>query len=104
MRFRMILTALLLFASLIVPVVTAPAQAQTGGRKVIQVSMVSYKFTPSLITVNQGDTVVLQFSNDDPDRRFHSIAMRLFTRIQVTATGDFRTGVADARRWLVADS
>ena len=103
MRLRTTLPVLFLLGVLILPVVTAPAQAQTGKRKVIQISAVSYKYTPSLIAVNQGDTVVLQFSNDDPDRRFHSIAMRLFTRIQVTATGDFRTGVADERRWFVAD-
>ena len=98
MRLRTILPALFLLAALILPVVTTPARAQTGQRKVIQISAVSYKFTPSLITVSQGDTVVLQFSNDDPDRRNHSIAARLFTRIEATATGDFRTGTADERR------
>ncbi|HLA24013.1 MAG TPA: cupredoxin domain-containing protein [bacterium] len=103
MRLRTILPALFLLAALILPVVTTPARAQTGQRKVIQISAVSYKFTPSLITVSQGDTVVLQFSNDDPDRRNHSIAARLFTRIEATATGDFRTGTADERRWFAAE-
>lgn len=102
MRFRTILPALLLLA-LILPVVTAPVQAQTGQRRVFQISMTSFKFTPALISVNQGDTVVLQVSNDDPDRRNHSIAARLFTRIQVTATGDLRTGVADERRFFAAE-
>ena len=103
MRFRTTLPALLLLIALILPVVTTPARAQSGKRTVIQVSMVSYKFTPGLITVNQGDTVVLQVSNDDPDRRNHSIASRLFMRIEATATGDFRTGVADERRWFAAE-
>jgi len=103
MRFRSILPALLLLAALILPVVSSPAQAQTGPRKVIQITMVSYKFTPALITVNQGDTVVLQVSNDDPDRRNHAIAARLFTRIEATATGDFRTGVGDERRFFAAE-
>jgi len=103
MRFRTTLPALLLLIALILPVVTTPARAQSGKRTVIQVSMVSYKFTPALITVNQGDTVVLQVSNDDPDRRNHSIASRLFMRIEATATGDFRTGVADERRWFAAE-
>src|SRR3972149_11124899 len=103
MRLRTILPALFLLAVLILPVVTTPARAQTGQRKVIQISAVSYKFTPSLITVSQGDTVVLQFSNDDPDRRNPSIAARLFTRIEATATGDFRTGTADERRWFAAE-
>jgi plastocyanin len=103
MRLRTILPALFLLAALILPVVTTPARAQTGPRKVIQISMVSYKFTPALITVNQGDTVVLQISNDDPDRRNHAIAARLFTRIEATATGDFRTGVGDERRFFAAE-
>jgi plastocyanin len=104
MRFRTTLPALLLLAVLILPVVTTPARAQqTGKRKVFEVSAVSYKFTPSLITVNQGDTVVIQFSNDDPDKRNHSIAARLFTRIEATATGDFRTGVGDERRFFAAE-
>ena len=47
-----------------------------------------------------GDTVVLQVSNDDPDRRNHSIAARMFTQIQANATGDFRTGEADGRTAL----
>ena len=81
------LVVLVLLVAFALPVVTSPAQAQTGSRKVFQISMVSYMFTPSLITVNRGDTVVLQFSNDDPDRRNHSIASRLFMRIEPKATG-----------------
>jgi len=104
MRFRTILPALLLLAVLILPVVTTPARAQeTGKRKVFQVSMVSWKFTPSIITVNQGDTVVLQFSNDDPDKRNHNIAARLFMQIQAAATGEFRTGTAEDRRFFAAE-
>lgn len=104
MRLRTTLPALLLLAVLVLPVVTTPVRAQeTGKRKVIQVSAVSYKFTPSLITVNQGDTVVIQFSNDDPDKRNHSLAARLFMRIEPTATGEFRTGTADERRWFAAE-
>lgn len=103
MRVRTTLPVLVLLAALLLPVVTAPAQAQSGPRKVIQVSMVSYKFTPALITVNQGDTVVLQVSNEDPDRRNHSIAARLFMSIQASATGEFRTGEADGRRWFAAE-
>lgn len=103
MRLRTTLPALVLAAVLLLPVVTASAQGQAGPRKVIQVSMTSFKFTPSLITVNQGDTVVLQVSNDDPDRRNHSIAARLFVKVEPTASGEFRTGVADERRWFAAE-
>jgi plastocyanin len=77
-------------------------QAQ-GTRKVISITAVSYKFTPSLITVNRGDTVVIQFSNEDPDRRPHSIAARWLVNMQVTTRGTFRTGVADERRFFATD-
>jgi len=97
------LVILMLLVALVLPVVTSPAQAQTGSRKVFQISMVSYMFTPSLITVNRGDTVVLQFSNDDPDRRNHSIASRLFMRVEPKAAGEFRTGVGDERRFFAAE-
>ncbi|HEY6102878.1 MAG TPA: cupredoxin domain-containing protein [bacterium] len=104
MRLRTILPALLLLAALIFPVVTTPARAQeTGKRKVFQVSMVSWKFTPSIITVNQGDTVVLQIENEDPDKRNHSIAARLFMRNQATATGEFRTGTAEERQFFAVE-
>jgi len=103
MRMRVALTLLVLAAVLILPALTAPARAQSGARRVFQISMVSYKFSPALITVNRGDTVVLQVSNDDPERRNHSIAARLFTQIEVKATGQFRTGVGEERRFFAAE-
>lgn len=103
MQTRVILTALVLAAVLVLPVLTAPAQAQSGARKVFQISMKSFAFTPSLITVNRGDTVVLQVSNDDPDRRNHSIAARFFVELEPKATGEFRTGVGDERRFFAAE-
>lgn len=65
--------------------------------------MTSYAFTPALITVNRGDTVVLQVSNDDAERRNHSIAARLFMQVEPKATGEFRTGVGDERRFFAAE-
>ncbi|HXF81544.1 MAG TPA: cupredoxin domain-containing protein [bacterium] len=103
MRTRLVLTALILAAALALPALTAPARAQSGARKVFQISMRSYAFTPSLITVNRGDTVVLQMVNDDPDRRNHSIAARLFLEIEPKASGQFRTGVGDGRRFYAAE-
>lgn len=97
------LVALGFVVMLALPLLTAPAQAQMGSRKVIQLSMKSFTFTPSLISVNRGDTVVLQVTNDDPDRRNHSIAARLFMRIEPKASGEFRTGVGDERRFFAAE-
>lgn len=77
-----------------------PVQAQ-GNRKVIQITAVSYKFTPDLFTVNQGDTVVIQLSNEDPDKRNHSFAARWLVGKQVTVRGQVaREGVDDERRFF----
>lgn len=101
MRFRGLLIPVL---AVLVLSFTATGYVQAQGtRKVFQISMVSYRFTPNLITVNRGDTVVLQVSNDDPDRRPHSIAARWLVNMQVTARGTFRTGVADERRFFATD-
>lgn len=102
MRSRAILAALVVTALIVLPVLT-PVQAQTGSRKVFQIVATSYKYTPALLTVNTGDTVVIQFRNEDTDGRAHSIAARLFVDIQVTARGDYRTGVADGRRFFAAE-
>lgn len=77
-----------------------PVRAQ-GNRKVIQMTVVSYKFTPDLFTVNQGDTVVIQLSNEDPDKRNHSFAARWLVGKQVTIRGQVaREGVDDERRFF----
>ncbi len=77
-----------------------PVQAQ-GNRKVIQITMVSWKFTPDLFTVTRGDTVVLQLSNEDPDKRNHSFAARWLVDKQVIVRGQVaREGVDDDRRFF----
>src|SRR2546426_6211960 len=77
-----------------------PVRAQ-GSRKVIQITMVSWKFTPDFFTVTQGDTVVLQLSNEDPDKRNHSFAARWLVGKQVIVRGQVaREGVDDERRFF----
>jgi plastocyanin len=81
---------------------TLPVRAQ-GTRKVIAISAMSWKFTPDLFTVNQGDTVVIQFSNDDPDKRNHSFAARWLLDKAVAVRGDVaREGTDDGRRFFAA--
>jgi plastocyanin len=101
MRARGIALVLIITAVLVpAPSVTVPAQAQ-GARQVIAVSMTSWKFEPSLITVKQGDTVVLQLSNNDVDRRNHSFAARWLIGKQVTVRGQIaREGEDDSRRFF----
>src|SRR2546422_11293657 len=97
MRAQWILIAVVLLLILVGPA-GLPVRAQ-GNRKVIKITMVSWKFTPDLFTVTQGDTVVLQLSNEDPDKRNHSFAARWLGGKQVTVHGTLpREGIDDERR------
>lgn len=99
MRTRGMLIAAVLALIVAIPA-GLPVQAQ-GNRKVIVVSMDSYKFTPDLFTVNQGDTVVIELANSDPDKRNHSLAARWLVGKQVTVRGQLaREGVDDERRFF----
>ncbi len=99
MQTRGMLIAAVLALVLAIPA-GLPVRAQ-GNRKVIQITVVSYKFTPDLFTVNQGDTVVIQLSNEDPDKRNHSFAARWLVGKQVTVRGQVaREGVDDERRFF----
>jgi uncharacterized cupredoxin-like copper-binding protein len=94
----------MLIAAVLALILAMPAerlvQAQ-GNRKVIKITMVSWKFTPDLFTVARGDTVVLQLSNEDPDKRNHSFAARWLVDKQVTTRGQLaREGVDDGRRFF----
>lgn len=112
MRTRWTLLGLVLAAVLLISAAAAPVTAQ-GAKKIIKISMVSYKFIPDtitarmgdtpIITVNRGDTVIFQFSNDDPERRNHSLAARWLVNMEVQARGQFRTGVGDERRFFAAE-
>lgn len=99
MQTRWVLIGLIL--ALVLAISTGlPAKAQ-GDRKVIKISMISWKFTPDLFTVAKGDTVVLQLSNDDPDKRNHSFAARWLVDKQVAVRGQVaREGVDDGRRFF----
>src|SRR5438093_25455 len=99
MRARWVLIAVVLLLILVGPA-GPPVRAQ-GNRKVIKITMVSWKFTPDLFTVTQGDTVVLQLSNEDPDKRNHSFAARWLVGKQVTVRGTVaREGIDDERRFF----
>src|SRR5437870_11990259 len=99
MRARWILIAVVLLLILVGPA-GLPVRAQ-GNRKVIKITMVSWKFTPDFFTVTQGDTVVLQLSNEDPDKRNHSFAARWLVGKQVIVRGQVvREGIDDERRFF----
>lgn len=112
MRMRWTLLSLVLAAVLVISAAAAARVTAQGAKKIIKISMVSYKFIPdtmtaivgdvAIITVNRGDTVVFQFSNDDPARRNHSFAARWLVNMEVQGRGQFRTGVDEERRFFAA--
>lgn len=76
--------------------------AQAPAKRTIRVVVTSYKFEPSVITVRQGETVVLQLVNADAERS-HSINAELLSRIPVTARGEVEAqGTFSGRRFFSA--
>jgi plastocyanin len=102
MRFVMaslLAAALLLGASLV-------TSAQTPPTRVIKVSMVSFKYDPSVITMNVGERVTLQITNDDKDHpgRAHSIGSQFWSTVDYTLSGDAKEGVAkDGWKYILVD-
>jgi plastocyanin len=86
--------ALLLGASLM-------TSAQTPLTRTIKVSMVSFKYDPGVITMNVGDRITLQITNDDKAHpgRAHSVASPFFQSLNYTVTGDAQQGVAKGDGW-----
>jgi plastocyanin len=102
MRFRVLLTALLLIGLALG--VTKPVPAQTPSRKVVEITMTSFKFEPSEITVNEGDTVVIRLRNADQRGFPHDIASRYFVDIPLTVRGDGRQAVEEGRKYVRVDA
>lgn len=79
----------------------APAQqVQT-----IKMSMVSFKFVPEIVTLHEGQRVVLQLSNDDPQPRAHSVASLFWNTVSYTVTGPAKQGVTpDGVKYVLLDA
>ena len=81
--------------------VSLVTSAQTAPARTITVTMVSYKYTPSVITMNVGDRVTLRVSNEDKEHpgRAHSIASPFFQNLNYAVTGEAQQGVAKSDGW-----
>ena len=102
MKLRWLIIGMIVAGLAFVAAPAVPAQAQA--KRVIRIVATSYKYEPSLIQVRQGEMVVLQLVNEDPEKRNHSVAAELFAKIPVTARGDvFRTGVFEDRRFFAVE-
>ncbi|HEV2281266.1 MAG TPA: cupredoxin domain-containing protein [bacterium] len=75
--------------------------AQTPPARTINISMVSFKYDPSVVTMNVGDRITLRVTNDDKTHpgRVHSIASPFFQSLNYTVTGDAQQGVAKGDGW-----
>lgn len=91
-RFQ-ILMALLVAVLLFGLGATSPALAQPT--RVIHIAMSSFKFEPDLFFVNEGDRVVLQLENIDPQRN-HNFDSPYLSQVDFTVTGQFKQGVTPA--------
>ncbi len=71
--------------------------------RVIRVSMTSFKFEPNLISLRQGERVVLELVNEDAQRP-HNMASELFNQTELSVRGEFRQGTTtDGRRFVFVD-
>jgi len=82
----------------------AAVRAQTSPRKVIEITTTSYKYEPSTIRINEGDTVVIRMRNVDPVGRAHNFSTAYLLNIPVTVRGDATQGVSEGRKWIALDA
>jgi plastocyanin len=102
MKLRCLVAAVLLVA--VTLGFSTAGTAQTSSRKVIEITMTSFKFEPSEIRVNEGDTVVIRLKNADTAGRPHNVASRYFAGIPLTVRGDGREGAAEDRKFVQVDA
>lgn len=102
MLVRMALVGLL--SAAVTLAMAAAVPAQTPPKTVIEVSMTSYKFDPSQIRVNEGETIVIRLKNADPIGRRHNLASAYFANIPLTLRGDGQEGMNEGRKFVVVDA
>jgi plastocyanin len=82
----------------------AAVRAQAPQRKVIEITTTSYKYEPSTIRINEGDTVVIRIRNIDPVGRAHNFSTSYLLNVPVTVRGDATQGVSEGRKWIALDA
>ena len=82
----------------------AAVRAQAPQRKIIEITTTSYKYDPSTIKFNEGDTVVVRIRNIDPVGRAHNFSTSYLLNIPVTVRGDATQGVSEGRKWVALDA
>ena len=80
------------------------AAAQTPSRKVIEVTMTSFKYDPNQIKVQEGDSVVIRLRNVDPFGRTHNFSSAYLLNLPVTVRGDAIQGTSEGRKWIAVEA
>jgi plastocyanin len=84
---RLLVTISLVILTMVTMIKAVPAQAQAPA-KVFEITATSFKFEPNVITVTEGDRVVIRMRNADAQNRPHNIASRYFEGVSLSV----RTG------------
>lgn len=98
MRTRIIVTGVMVAAVTLGIATGVPGQ--TPSRRVIDISMVSYKFEPNQIRITEGETVVIRLKNNDQSGRRHNFASAYLLNVPITVRGDGEEGTSDGRRFV----
>lgn len=93
MKIRTVVAGLLLGGLLLG--IGGPAPAQT--KRLIKVTLSSFKFEPNILKFIDGDTVVLQLTNADTQRP-HNVSSSYFSTVTLTVRGDAAQGTT-AEGW-----
>lgn len=102
MRTRLLLiTTLVALATL---GITGSVPAQAPARKVVEVTMTSYKFDPSQIRISEGETVVIRLKNTDPFGRRHNFSTAYLVNIPLTVRGDGQEGTSEGRKSVAVEA
>jgi uncharacterized cupredoxin-like copper-binding protein len=72
-------------------------------KRVIDVTMTSYKFEPNQIQITDGETVVIRLKNVDPSGRRHNFAATYLAGLPVTVRGDAVEGTSEGRRFVTVE-
>lgn len=73
--------------------------------QVIKVAMDSFKFTPNVLTFNDGQRVIVQLSNVDPKPDYaHSFTSEYLSMVDYTVTGKAKQGVSkDGNKYVLVE-
>jgi plastocyanin len=80
------------------------APAPTAAKRVIEITMTSFKFEPNQLRLNDGETVIVRLKNIDPFGRRHNFATSYLASIPITVRGDAVDGTSEGRRFVTVDA